>query len=82
MTSKQDGNYLYVAWDDKPPLESHNVWRCKSNIDFQNGKAIFEIANGSVVKIDVEQLTTIGMTGNRAFYYKGDDESREDGNEN
>ena len=70
MNSNENKSHLYVTWMDKLPSQARNVWRVNGNIDFHDGKAIFQIANGSIVKIDVGQLRTIGITGNAVFYDK------------
>ena len=65
---------MYVAWKDKPPINAINVYRTTENIDFEDGKAVFKIANGTTVRIDANQLITIGITGNCKEldkYYKG-----------
>ena len=54
---------LYVAWKDKPPINSINIYRTSENITFEDGKAVFKITDGTVVRIDVSQLMTIGITG-------------------
>ena len=54
--------HLFVSWKSKPPLEGTNVWRVNGNIHYEDGKFVFKIANGSLVKIDPEQIVTIGIT--------------------
>lgn len=58
---KQDWIRLTVSWWDKPPLpKSLNVHRIIGSVNFEDGKAIFKLAqNGNTVKIDVNQLFTI-----------------------
>ena len=54
--------HLFVSWDSKPPLEGRNVWRVDGDIEYKDGKLVFRIVNGSLVKIDPEQLVRIGIT--------------------
>jgi len=53
---------LFVCWDSKPPLKGRNVWRVDGDITYEDGKLVFKIANGSLVKIDPEQIARIGIT--------------------
>ena len=52
---------LAVSWWDKPPLpKALNVYRIVGSVDFEDGKAIFQLErNGKTVKIDVNQLFRI-----------------------
>lgn len=52
----------FVSWKSKPPLEGTNVWRVDGDISYKDGKLVFKIVNGSLVKIDPEQVVTIGIT--------------------
>lgn len=54
--------HLVVAWKSKPPLEGTNVWRVIGDIEYKDGKFVFQIANGSVVKADPEQIERIWIT--------------------
>ena len=54
--------HLFVVWDSKPPLEGRNIWRVDGNVEHKDGKFVFKIANGSIVKIDPEQIVRIGIT--------------------
>ena len=54
--------HLYVSWKSKPPLEGINVYRVNGDIEYDNGKLVFTISNGSRVRIDPEQIVTIGIT--------------------
>ena len=54
--------HLFVSWKNKPPLEGTNVWRVDGDISYEDGKLVFKIVNGSVVRIDPEQVVTIGIT--------------------
>jgi len=55
-------NYLYVLWKDNMPSEAMNVYRVVGNIDYKDGKFCFKIPNGSYIKINAEQIITIGMS--------------------
>lgn len=59
MMEKQ---HLYVSWRSKPPLEGINIYHVNGDIEYDNGKLVFTISNGSRVKIDPEQIVTIGIT--------------------
>jgi hypothetical protein len=54
--------HLFVSWKSKPPLEGINVWHVDGDISYNDGKFVFKIANGSLVRIDPEQIVTIGIT--------------------
>ena len=54
--------HLYVSWKSKPPLEGINVWHVNGNIEYEEGKLVFTISNGSRVRIDPEQIVQIGIT--------------------
>lgn len=54
--------HLFVSWKSKPPLEGINVWHVDGDISYEDGKFVFKIVNGSLVKIDPEQIVTIGIT--------------------
>lgn len=54
--------HLYVSWKSKPPLEGINVYRVNGDIGYDNGKLVFTISNGSRVRIDPDQIVTIGIT--------------------
>lgn len=54
--------HLFVSWKSKPPLEGINVWRVDGDISYEDGKLVFKIVNGSLVRIDPEQVVTIGIT--------------------
>ena len=60
--NNMETQHLFVSWKSKPPLEGTNVWRVNGNIHHEGGKFVFKIANGSLVKIDPEQIVTIGIT--------------------
>ena len=53
--------HLYVSWEDGC---FRRVFRVEDNISFENGKAIFKLSNGVVMRIDTAQLVTIGISGN------------------
>lgn len=54
--------HLFVSWKSKPPLEGINVWHVDGDISYNDGKFVFKIVNGSLIKIDPEQIVTIGIT--------------------
>ena len=62
MMNDMETQHLFVSWKSKPPLEGINVWRVDGDISYEDGKLVFKIANGSLVKIDPEQIVTIGIT--------------------
>lgn len=53
---------LYVSWKDYPPSTAVNVWRVKDDIEYHDGKLVFQIENGSVVRINPDQIVRIGVT--------------------
>ena len=54
--------YLFISWNSKPPIPGKNIWRVNGDIEFKDGKLVFQIANGSNVSINPEQLERIGIT--------------------
>ena len=54
--------HLFISWKNKPPLEGTNVWRVDGDISYEDGKLVFKIVNGSLVKINPEQVVTIEIT--------------------
>lgn len=54
--------HLFVCWKSKPPLEGINLWRVIGDVEHEDGKFVFQIANGSLVKVDPEQIMTIGIS--------------------
>jgi len=60
--NNMETQHLFVSWKSKPPLEGINVWHVDGDISYEDGKLVFKIVNGSLVKIDPEQIVTIGIT--------------------
>ena len=54
--------YLFISWNDRPPINARNAWRVNGEIEYKDGKLVFQIANGSNVSIDPDQLNYIGIT--------------------
>lgn len=59
---KMETQHLFVSWKSKPPLKGINVWHIDGDISCEDGKFVFKIVNGSTVKIEPEQIVTIGIT--------------------
>lgn len=55
--------FLYVIWKDNPPSKATNVYKVISDIDYIDGKFVFQIANKSTVSINADQIITIGLSG-------------------
>ena len=54
---------LYIVWKDNPPSNAVNVYRVNEDIDFTGDKAVFKIANGNTVRVNVDQIMHIGLSG-------------------
>ena len=57
-----EDRHLVIAWKSIHPDNATNLWHVKGEITYENGKLVFQIANGSVVRIDPEQLVYIDIT--------------------
>lgn len=54
--------YLCISWKDNPPLDGINVWRVNGDIEYKDGKLVFQTVRGVNVDIDPDQLVSIGIT--------------------
>ena len=57
----KDERHLYIVWEER---FCRRVFRVDGNIDFIDGKAIFKLKDGTTVRILIEQIVTIGISGN------------------
>ena len=53
---------LVISWKDYPPISAINLWHVKGDIEYRDGKLVFEISNGSRVRINPDQLVRICLT--------------------
>ena len=56
-------SHLYVLWKDNPPSKAMKVFRVVGNIDQEDGKCVFQIPDGGIVRIDAKQVIQIGISG-------------------
>ena len=54
--------HLYVFWKDNPPSKAMKVFRVVDSIDYEDGKFVFQIPNGSIVRIYPDQIIRIGIS--------------------
>ena len=52
---------LYIVWKDR--WEGHNVYRVDGSIEFEDGLVSFKKLDGDTVKLNVEQVIRVGLSG-------------------
>ena len=52
---------MYIVWKDR--WEGHNVYRVDGSIEFEDGIVSFKKLDGDTVKLNVEQVIRVGLSG-------------------
>ena len=60
-TNHEGERHLYIVWEER---FCRRVFRVNGNIEFEDGRATFKLIDGTTVRIKIDQILTIGITGN------------------